>query len=402
MPIGSVASRGMSFAPGEPDNSALFSGIGKVIGQVGAGAFYDPTKDPDVSRNRLNNAQADKVEREVSGNQQVGDILAQVDASIDSIKDNPEQASQNLKSLARQAISAGAANGIDPKTVAQSFLSMSQMIPHSNSDSMDFHIAAGGGPVGTDQSFTEGRQDELIGRKEDLATSLNAADNATSRANTNAGITAENKRFYNPATVNAGPGDTVTMFDELGQPKRTLSGVPTETTAKGQVFQDVASGKSPVTPSISAAFKLAGSADKPPGLGFNTGGDIDNEIKAQIGDAGIDAQTQTAVRARASQLYQQNQLNPTDAVRQALQELTQTGTSGSDDWIPFNESPAVMPKQTMAAPQAKAPAQPGKGSGATAPTTVPPAGQRKAGQIYPTPKGPMIWTGTGWRPAPDA
>ena len=36
---------------------------------------------------------------------------------------------------------------------------------------------------------------------------------------------------------------------------------------------------------------------------------------------------------------------------------------------------------------------------AAAPASVPPPAQRKKGTIYQTPKGPMIWTGTGWKPA---
>lgn len=34
----------------------------------------------------------------------------------------------------------------------------------------------------------------------------------------------------------------------------------------------------------------------------------------------------------------------------------------------------------------------------TGPQAVPPAAQRKAGQTYQTPRGPMRWTGTGWVP----
>lgn len=34
--------------------------------------------------------------------------------------------------------------------------------------------------------------------------------------------------------------------------------------------------------------------------------------------------------------------------------------------------------------------------GSSAPSPVPPAGQREAGKVYPTPVGPMKWTGTGW------
>jgi hypothetical protein len=30
---------------------------------------------------------------------------------------------------------------------------------------------------------------------------------------------------------------------------------------------------------------------------------------------------------------------------------------------------------------------------------VPPASERKVGQTYQTPRGPMIWRGSGWEPA---
>ena len=46
-----------------------------------------------------------------------------------------------------------------------------------------------------------------------------------------------------------------------------------------------------------------------------------------------------------------------------------------------------------------------QGGGASNPTTAPPPAaaqpprQRVVGQTYPTPRGPMKWTGTGWLPA---
>lgn len=39
------------------------------------------------------------------------------------------------------------------------------------------------------------------------------------------------------------------------------------------------------------------------------------------------------------------------------------------------------------------------GGAAAAPGAVPPAADRKVGQTYQTPKGPMVWRGTGWEPA---
>jgi hypothetical protein len=41
---------------------------------------------------------------------------------------------------------------------------------------------------------------------------------------------------------------------------------------------------------------------------------------------------------------------------------------------------------------------PKAGEGAPS-SAVPSMGERVAGQIYNTPKGPMKWTGTGWLPA---
>jgi len=38
----------------------------------------------------------------------------------------------------------------------------------------------------------------------------------------------------------------------------------------------------------------------------------------------------------------------------------------------------------------------------SATAAIPPAGQRQVGQVYQTPKGPMVWRGTGWAPATAA
>lgn len=42
--------------------------------------------------------------------------------------------------------------------------------------------------------------------------------------------------------------------------------------------------------------------------------------------------------------------------------------------------------------------KPGAAPGAALPGTVPPPAQRKVGQTFDTPRGPMKWTGTGWMP----
>lgn len=64
--------------------------------------------------------------------------------------------------------------------------------------------------------------------------------------------------------------------------------------------------------------------------------------------------------------------------------------------VPFADVPTWGPKQKSGQAlisSAKAAVDARKGAS----TTVPPPAQRRAGQTYSTPKGPLVWTGTGWR-----
>lgn len=56
----------------------------------------------------------------------------------------------------------------------------------------------------------------------------------------------------------------------------------------------------------------------------------------------------------------------------------------------------LSPQAIRARDSHNAPAVSGAGNAASA---APPMAERKTGQVYPTPKGPMTWTGTGWLPA---
>ena len=58
-----------------------------------------------------------------------------------------------------------------------------------------------------------------------------------------------------------------------------------------------------------------------------------------------------------------------------------------------NGAPTNWPRPPAASPPGGSPQQPPQ------PGQVPPPNQRQVGQVYPTPKGPMKWTGTGWVPA---
>jgi len=63
-----------------------------------------------------------------------------------------------------------------------------------------------------------------------------------------------------------------------------------------------------------------------------------------------------------------------------------------------NASYFGLPGKEITAPSELGGTAPASQSGAL-PSGVPPAGERKAGQVYDTPRGKMRWTGTGWVPA---
>jgi hypothetical protein len=131
-------------------------------------------------------------------------------------------------------------------------------------------------------------------------------------------------------------------------------------------------------------------------LPFNSGNALDAEINAQLGpdfQKELTPDERSAIRARASQLYPQIG-NITDAVKAARGELGLNVVEEPGRFFGTNKR--------LDRPAAKAaPQTPGQmvAPPAQAAAAVPPPAQRKVNQTYPTPKGPMKWTGTGWLPA---
>jgi hypothetical protein len=100
------------------------------------------------------------------------------------------------------------------------------------------------------------------------------------------------------------------------------------------------------------------------------------------------------IQRRAAELWQSGpegvRGNPDAAIQEAIAELRANGAPRTDtSWLPSTRHLGLPPQG----------AQPPARTEGAAPEAVPPPAQRERGRIYETPRGPMIWTGTGWRPA---
>ena len=96
--------------------------------------------------------------------------------------------------------------------------------------------------------------------------------------------------------------------------------------------------------------------------------------------------TSLAIKATKGPLTPQEQATRNE-IYQVMQALAiargAAGPMTSQQFI----NPGVQAPQPSAYPGTQPPAPPGQ---------VPPPNQRQVGQTYPTPRGPMKWTGTGW------
>jgi hypothetical protein len=103
----------------------------------------------------------------------------------------------------------------------------------------------------------------------------------------------------------------------------------------------------------------------------------------------VDPATMSYLTDLASRYYRESR-NAGEAAARAIRE-TVLETEEVGKWNPFVENRTVV--RMPAAPQ------PGAGTAVAAPPNIPPPAQRIRGKIYQTPRGPMVWTGTGWVPA---
>jgi hypothetical protein len=91
--------------------------------------------------------------------------------------------------------------------------------------------------------------------------------------------------------------------------------------------------------------------------------------------------------------------NIRDDVKQAIKERDSPLTSDSSEWSGKKDSEIRQHFENQYPPvDAPTPGEEPAVEGAAlgAPTAVPPPQKRVAGQVYPTPKGKLKWTGTGW------
>ena len=138
------------------------------------------------------------------------------------------------------------------------------------------------------------------------------------------------------------------------------------------------------------------------------GEEVDRHLDAK--SINLDGPAKLAVIQRAAQLFGDNTAgnpgfrNMPNAIEAAMGELLQAGAPRTDwRWNPLSAPKYGLPPgqaQTTTGnlfvqpPGQAAPAAP------AAPIAAPPAESRVVGNIYPTPKGPMMWTRGGWQPAP--
>jgi hypothetical protein len=162
-------------------------------------------------------------------------------------------------------------------------------------------------------------------------------------------------------------------------------------TPAGPVY---ASPREAVGGAAGARPKAAGT--NTPKLPFNSAKVFDEEINAQLKDSGLTPTSDqaAAIRARASALFPQVG-NITDAVKAARGELGLDVVETPGRFFGTNKK--FSNNATTAAP--KSPGQMVAPAAPQAAQAVPPPQQRVPGQSYPTPQGPMTWTGTGWLPA---
>lgn len=147
--------------------------------------------------------------------------------------------------------------------------------------------------------------------------------------------------------------------------------------------------------------RLEGPPD-PTGNGGKPPFEVDAKANDAINFAADDIETQydgklapedrQAFTARAAELYQQTRNLPA-AIAQARKDVLGEQPQVEDNWWADNR---ISPQRPIPGVNAADTAQYDRQQPAAA---VPPPEARAKGSIYQTPKGPMMWTGTGWKPA---
>lgn len=294
----------------------------------------------------------------------------------------------------------GGAIGASPERVAQLF------------------VGAGGDYANTQPGFERTDQTRRRGQDVSAGATLGAARIGAdaSRDVANINQAGQDRRF----TTTARPGDIVTLPENspIARPGQqgpvTLRGDERPQTldqaraAQVAPFLNPPAGEDPAVATrrrellnpqiVSAETRVAGA--NAPGVNGADVRAINDQIVAQLEDGtALDTAAAAFVRNRAAELMQQpgpTRDNIPLAVRAALEEFRAAGPPRTDSRLnPFSNRTYGVPQRTApAAPTAPPPPAPRDGAAA-----VPPPAQRQVNRIYDTPRGPMVWTGTGWVPA---
>lgn len=117
----------------------------------------------------------------------------------------------------------------------------------------------------------------------------------------------------------------------------------------------------------------------------------------------LEPTAQRMLARRAGELYQMGpegvRGNAAAAIEEALAEFRAQNPPRTDTRMnPLSSRWLGMPAQGGAPAVQPAPQLPPAQTEPSA-AAIPPPAQREPGRVYETPRGPMIWTGTGWRPA---
>lgn len=248
-----------------------------------------------------------------------------------------------------------------------------------------------------DQNFspTTQRADEVAGRNSDLRTgeelAVHGLDNRASMGraiytegqqnNRNASDEAgRNRRFYD-TPINAPANSTV--FLPPTNPNAQTMGPRlygrTDTNAQNRVPPEV-SGANLDDVVLTAAQMVGGTKD--------VGG------KPDLADGFLAALSKDPAKLAQARIVAADTLQKTRNVAQAAQAFMQAMglQQGSTLQNVSNGNPFTSDMQIVP-PVGATPAA----SQQAAPQPAPPPQQRQPGQVYQTPRGPMTWTGTGWR-----
>ena len=145
-----------------------------------------------------------------------------------------------------------------------------------------------------------------------------------------------------------------------------------------------------------AAARIAATAAKPGSIQKVSPTDYNNFKKMLLSSTGMqfEPEAEAAIVDRASEIFQENK-NAPNAMQQALAEFKDKMERTDSAWWGLSEKKMGLKSPVAGAVtggETPRPEEPSPAAG------VPPVESRVPNKVYQTPKGPMMWTGTGWVP----